>query len=403
MESPWTFLNALWGNVRAPKVSDEELEDRLQRIRRELPEPVFWLLGKAQSGKTSLVRALTGSTRAEIGSGFRPCTRTAQLYPFPSEQECFLHFLDTRGLGEADYDPAEDVGVLEDRSHCLIVVIKAMDHAQRSVLDPLGAIFRAHPNWPLIVVQTTLHEGYPTPEARHVVPYPYGESPYPPSVPHDLARSLISQRAWFADYRARLVPVDFTLPEDGYEPEHYGLEALWAAVEDAVPLGLRAMMQGDRRALRDVYFRAAHPHVLGYAVAAGAAASLPVPLVDVPLLVAIQAKLFHSVASIYGQQMTAPRMAEIFGTLGIGLAARMGGRGLLKLVPGFGSAVAALFAAASTYALGCTLCAYFSYALEGDVPDADALRKLYEAEYEEGRRRLKAYLGSLAGGQEPSP
>ncbi len=393
------FFDGLWAKLYAPKVSDAELERRLRKLRDELPEPVFWLLGKAQSGKTSIIRALTGSTRAEIGGGFRPTTRTAQLYDFPSEEDCFVRFLDTRGLGEVDYDPAEDIRVMEKQAHCLIVVVKAMDHAQRCVLEPLAKIRKAHPDWPVVVVQTSLHEGYPSPQTQHVEPYPYRRAPFPSSVPVDLARSLLVQREAFARFQPAFVPADFTLPGDGYRPEHYGLDALWEAIEDALPLGLRAMLRSGRRPLKDVYFRAAHPHVMGYAVAAGAAAGLPVPLLDIPLIVGIQAKMFHSVASIYGQKVTARRMGEILSTLGVGFAARMGSRELLKLIPGYGSAVAALFAGAATYGLGCTLCAYFSHVLEGDVPDKEALRKLYEREYEEGRRRLAEYLKGVGAGR----
>ncbi|NUQ65410.1 MAG: DUF697 domain-containing protein [Pirellulales bacterium] len=402
MKSPKDYLSGIWQNLRAPRVDDERLQERLERLRAEMPVPVFWLLGKTQSGKTSIIRALTGSTRTEIGSGFRPCTRTSRLYPFPDESQYFLQFLDTRGLGEVHYDPSEDIRVLENQAHCLIVVVKAMDHAQQPVLEPLKKILKAHPRWPLIVVQTSLHEGYPAVDTPHILPYPYREFPFPPHVPRDLARSLASQRQWFDQYEARFVPVDFTLPEDDHYPEHYGLDALWTALEDAVPLGLRAMMHEHRKAFRDAQFRTAHPHVLGYAAAAGAAAGVPVPMIDIPLLLGIQAKLFHSIASIYGQEMSAQRAAEIFGTLGLGIAVRMGGRELLKFVPGLGSAVSALFAAASTYALGCTLCAYFSYAREGDVPDAATLRRLYEKEYAEGRSRLREYLQHVTS-QEPSP
>jgi len=40
-----------------------------------MPAPVIWLFGKVQSGKTSIIRALTGAERAQIGGGFKPCTR----------------------------------------------------------------------------------------------------------------------------------------------------------------------------------------------------------------------------------------------------------------------------------------------------------------------------------------
>jgi uncharacterized protein (DUF697 family)/predicted GTPase len=397
------YWKMLGRRLFAPKVSEEELDEYLRKIRSELPVPVFWLFGKAQSGKTSLIRALTGSSRAEIGNGFRPCTRTANLYPFPDEADCFLQFLDTRGLGEAEYDPEEDMQVLEEQAHLMVVVIKAIDHAQQSVLQPLEKILKAHPRWPLIVVQTSLHEGYPDDQADHIEPYPFKGFPYGDEVPSDLARSLSAQREWFKDYDARFVPVDLTLPEDGFATEHYGLDALWEAIEDAVPLGLRSMMQQTRevrKALRGIYFRTAHPHILSYAIAAGAAAGVSPPVIDIPLVIAVQAKMFHTIATIYDQPMDRRRVAEISGTLGLGYLAQLGGRGLMKVVPGFGSAVAGLYAAASTYALGRTLCAYFSYMLHGDVPDKDALRKLYAEEYEEGRRRLRVYLENLVGRQE---
>lgn len=393
MGSRSNLLRTFWQQIRAPHVPDAELDARLQGVRARLPKPVFWLLGKAQSGKTSLIRAITGSTRVQIGNGFRPCTRTAQVYPFPDEEDCFLQFLDTRGLGEADYDPAEDLRFLEEQAHCLIVVVKAMDHAQRAVLAPLEQIRKAHPEWPLIVVQTALHEGYPVLRRQHPLPYAFSDPPFPPAVPQDLARSLTAQRAWFSGPGVRFVPVDFTLPQDGIHPEHYGLEALWDAIEDAVPLGLQGLLQSGGAGLSDLYFRAAQPHVISYALAAGAAAGIPLPFVDIPLIALVQAKLFHSVASIYDQPVSGARVGEVLSTLGVGFAARMGGRELFKLLPGLGSTVAAVFAAASTYALGCTLCAYFSLVRHGDVPDPVALRKLYAQEYQEARRRLGGHLG----------
>ena len=80
------LLSRLWQRFAAPQVSEEKLKATLHDIRERLPTPVFWLLGKTQSGKTSIIHALTGNTRGEIGNGIRPCTKTAQEYAFPNEE-----------------------------------------------------------------------------------------------------------------------------------------------------------------------------------------------------------------------------------------------------------------------------------------------------------------------------
>src|SRR3981189_2789191 len=96
----------------------EDVRKRAQSI-----APVVWLLGKTGAGKTAIVAALTGDPRAEVGAGFEPCTRKAALYDVPPEAP-LLRFLDTRGLDEADYDPAKDIDWCEAQSHLLLVVMK---------------------------------------------------------------------------------------------------------------------------------------------------------------------------------------------------------------------------------------------------------------------------------------
>src|SRR5437879_8369639 len=88
---------------------DTQLQQRLDLLRERTPVPVFWLFGKTQSGKTSIVKYLTGACEAEIGTGFRPCTRFSRTYNFPTAEAPILTFLDTRGLDEPGYDPTEDI------------------------------------------------------------------------------------------------------------------------------------------------------------------------------------------------------------------------------------------------------------------------------------------------------
>jgi len=192
--------------------------------------------------------------------------------------------------------------------------------------------------------------------------------------------------------------VDFTLPEDGYEPVDYGLDELWEAIDVQLPLGLRSMLQQHEEiqtSLRDAHLRAARPHIWSYAIAAGAAASIPVPVVDVPLVMAVQAKMFQSIASIYHQDFDRQTIGEVLGALGVGYLGRLGGRELLKLIPGYGSAMAAAYSGASTYALGRTLCVYFHRARDGSLPDKEEFRTIYETYFQEGSQRLRTYLERL--------
>jgi len=103
------------------------------------------------------------------------------------------------------------------------------------------------------------------------------------------------------------VPVDLTLPEDGFSTPWYGLEALWKAIEETSTFELRARLQHDP-AIRDLFSQAAHPHIMGYSLAAGGVGALP--LVDAALLPALQVKLLHTLAEIYQQPWNARTTSE---------------------------------------------------------------------------------------------
>src|SRR5690606_8440261 len=88
--------------------------------------PLIWLLGKTGAGKTSLLRALTGLDDLAIGNGFEPCTRSARRLAFPAD-EPLMRFLDSRGLGEAGYDAAEDLAACGQGSQLVLAVARLDD------------------------------------------------------------------------------------------------------------------------------------------------------------------------------------------------------------------------------------------------------------------------------------
>lgn len=382
-------------SVFSPQVDNAKIDAWLDGIRSAKPTPVFWLLGKTQSGKTSLIRALTGDNRAQIGNGMQSCTRSAFAYDFPDSENCILKFLDTRGLGEVDYDPKTDIETFQAQTQVIIVVIKAMDHAQHAVIDALRKILKNQPHWPVLVVQTALHEGYPDHGFEHISPYPYHGDDWPTTVPEALKRSLLSQRQMFKGINARFVPVDFTLPEDLYHPVYYGLEVLWQNLEAMLPQGMAGLlhhMRDLRHELYDIYQRTAMPHILAYSMLSSAAGAIPMPLVDIPLVTLLQMKMLHTLASIYHYPLNGGHLTEITGALGISFVTNWGRRELVKLLPGVGLPISALLTAATTFALGKTLIIYFQSKRDGLALGKQHFQSIYAQEFDAGKLLMKDYI-----------
>lgn len=392
-------LGEVWEAVVSPDPAPNADEAIAERAR--AAAPVVWLLGKVQSGKSSIVRALTGSAEAEVGLGFKPCTRTARVFDFPPEAPV-IRFLDTRGLGETGYDPAEDIAVCEGRAQLIIAVMKALDHDQGAILDVVRAARRRHPTWPVAVAQTSLHESY-APGAGHPQPYPFDADGAPAGaaagVSHELRRSLAAQRGLFETIpgsgAVAFTPLDFTREGDGYEPVNYGLDALIETLRRTAPDGLAASLDAARGEAGGERARRAHPHIVGYAIAAGAADAVPgAGLIAVP---GVQAKMLHSLARIYGVRWDRRALAEFAGALGAGTAVKalsaFGIRELIKFIPVYGQTAGAAAAAAAsfamTFALGKAACAFFDRRRSGPVAPGD-LKAAYRDALDEAFRLSKA-------------
>ena len=208
-------IGQTWKLVKTLARSDgrpPDLEAEFATLREKVPAPVLWMFGKTQSGKTSIIRYLTGAEDAAIGNGFRPCTRTSREYPFPTADVPVLTFIDTRGVDEPGYDPAEDITALDSRANLLVVTSRVADFAHGNVRDALRKVRAANPSRPVLLVLTCLHE--PLLPAPHPVPYPFVTAPN--AVPDALARLIAEQAKQFDGLVDRIVPVDLTKPEEGF-------------------------------------------------------------------------------------------------------------------------------------------------------------------------------------------
>jgi uncharacterized protein (DUF697 family) len=371
------------------RAREEQLREHLERLRPKLPVPVFWLFGRTQSGKTSLIKYLTGAERAAIGKGFEPCTRFSHRFQFPSAEAPLVTFLDTRGLDEPGYDPAEDLASFNAEAHVVVVTVKAMDHGQENVLTHLKTLRKANPGRPVLLVLTCLHEAYP--QQQHPTPYPFGTDGEPsagsPAIPEELTRSLAEQRRRFAGLFDRCVAVDLTQPEEGFTEPDYGGEALRSAMIDLLPAALRQTLLTLQEAmsdLQDLYERQTLPYIVGYSTLAATAGTIPIPLVDLAVISGIQSRMVYHLATLYGQTLDHKRYLELAGTLGGSIVLRQGMRELIKLVPYLGTVTGAVacgaVAGATTFALGKAACFYYSSVHRGHVPRPEELKHYFHTQ-----------------------
>src|SRR5215218_2949953 len=124
--------------------------------------------------------------------------------------------------------------------------MQVSEPVQDAVLRPLKQARRHHPDWPMVVAQTGLHRLYP-PGMGHPNPYGYTGGPedeMQAGLPHALRQALAYQRKLFEGLRGprpRFVPIDFTVPEDGFPPHDFGLEMLWRVLEEVGPNAFEAL------------------------------------------------------------------------------------------------------------------------------------------------------------------
>ncbi len=401
-------------------VSDRRgrVQKKLDQLRERLPVPVFWLFGKTQSGKTSIVKYLTGADRAEIGKGYQPCTRFSSLYQFPTPEAPLATFLDTRGLDEPGYDPAEDLARFNTEAHVVVVVAKVMDHAQENVFKHLQTLRQAQPRRPVVLALTTLHEAYP--QQQHSMPYPFDADGQPtepttPPVSEDLLRSAAEQRRRFGKIVDRIAMVDLTPPEEGFTDPEYGWPRLRQELLEVLPAAvgqtLRTLDEATHE-LQDLYAREALPHILAYSSLAASAGAVPIPVLDLVLLSGVQSRMIYHLGRHYGQPLTAQGFLEIAGGAGLGALARQATRmtvvELLKLIPLVGSLAGAVAGAAlawaSTYALGKAFCYYYRRVHQGHVPQTEDLKHYYKDQLSQAEQLWKSTFGPKAkAADEPPP
>ena len=387
-----------------------DFEKQRVALIKEAPIPCLWLLGKTGSGKTSIIRYLTGATRADIGNGFKPQTQFAQQYNFPDDDVPLVRFLDTQGLGEAHYDASKDLESFEGDTHLLIVTVRLTDQATDILTQPLRKIRDAKSDRPVLLAITCLHDAYTEDQNnfQHPTPDPFDsltaedfqrptlqplaqqniEGGYSPNFLRLLKEKFERFEGLF-DY---WIPIDLTQPDAGFDQADFGGDRLKTAIIELLPDAYRqAILQMDElnQSLAKAQEARVAPVILAHSLLAASAAVVPIPWVDIPLVLGIQTRLAYKLASMNRQKLDAATISSVSASLGGRVAVQMGIRETLKIIPWVGSAVNSAATFAITYASGWAWNWYFVKVNQGHVPTVDELKEVYAQQLTRGESLWK--------------
>ncbi|MBD3880713.1 50S ribosome-binding GTPase [Phormidium tenue FACHB-886] len=373
-------------------VDEAQVAEILEKVRAELPTTEALLIGKPQSGKSSIVRGMTGVSAEIVGQGFRPHTQHTQRYAYPSNELPLLIFTDTVGLGDVQQETETIVQELtqdlQQDMNCakiLILTVKINDFAIDSLRQIAQRLRQQYPAVPCLLAVTCLHEVYPPEVADH---------PAHPPAYEQIQRSFAAKQQAFAGLYDAAVLLDFTLEEDGYVPVFYGLEALRDRLADLLPEAeartIHQLLNRETgRQLGDLYRDVGRRYLTAFAVMAAAIEAIPLPFASMPVLTALQISMVSLLGKLYGQVITPAQAGGLVSTIAGAFLAQAIGRELIKFLPGFGSVIAASWAAAYTWALGEAACVYFGDLMGGKKPDPQQIQAVMKTAFQAGQERFK--------------
>jgi len=380
-------------------VSDEQVAEILASVRQKLPTTEALLIGKPQAGKSSLVRGLTGVSAEIVGQGFRPHTQNTERYAYPSEDLPLLIFTDTVGLGDIDKETQSIIDELESelkqesqRARIFILTVKINDFATDTLRQIAKELHQNYSNIPCLLAVTCLHEIYPS----DIVDHPE----YPPAYP-EIERAFKELQKDFQDicgaegkenYRAVLV--DFTLEEDGFDPTFYGLSAFTEALAELLPEAesqtiYQLLDNSVSDELGNLYRDTARRYLVAFSTMAATLAAVPLPFATMPVLTALQISLIGLLGKLYGQTLSPSQAGGIASAIAGGFFAQAIGKELVKFIPGFGSVIAASWAAAYTWSLGEGACVYFGDLMGGKKPDPKKIQQVMKESFAIAKEQFK--------------
>ncbi|MGR9109046.1 MAG: YcjF family protein [Gammaproteobacteria bacterium] len=136
--------------------------------------------------------------------------------------------------------------------------------------------------------------------------------------------------------------------------------------------------------------------VRNYSLGSALIGAIPLPIVDLAALAAVQLKMLHGLSKVYGvefsDQLGKSLIASLLGG-GLSLSLSTNLASLVKTVPIYGTATGmvsvAVFGGASSYAIGKVFIQHFESGGTFLNFDPERVREYYAEQFEQGKKELK--------------
>lgn len=342
----------------------------------EMRAPRLAIVGRRGAGKSSLINAIFGSPVRAVGA-VKAMTGQGQWLSY-EDTRGKLEILDTRGLGEGhkpDEAISEDLpmdevakAVKEKCPDALLFIVKAKEVDARidedlAQLKHLRAVIMETHDYaaPIVGIVTQVDELDPA----DVTTPPFEDQEKQRNI--ETARNLLYEKLRSTlDQSIDVFPVSAYMRFSGHElkaDRRWNIDALLEFLIEKLPKSAQMELARISR-LKSVQRKVARA-VGGIAAAlAGGIAAVPIPLADLPVLVALQTSMIGIIAYIAGRKMEADTAKEFMAALGLNVGAgfvlRELARGAIKwLFPGGGLLISGAVAASATYGICEAAIAYF--------------------------------------------
>jgi small GTP-binding protein len=331
--------------VKSP-IAIDGIDDIVDHVRKKFSvKPKVAFAGFGNAGKSSLLNAIYGSSVVRVSM------KTDQTMGPETAERFGIDFTDTPGIGTSKFslENVLDMGIF-DQQHVVIHVLNGTSAISREDERLHAALDASLARSITVVNKIDLLE------------------------PEEQAQFLESVRE-----KLGLEPPAVLLVS---AKRGTGVRGLVGRIAELLPAAMQDAFIGQQHADEELKEKRIRALIYSKAAVAAGVAFVPIPIADILVLTPIQIAMVTAIGYLHGIEVTGERAAELMGVVGAGIGFREAARQIVKLIPGYGSAISASIAFAGTVALGEAAHLWFKRNMRVDVSD---LRTLFQRTAEKAK------------------